>query len=79
MVTVSIGNIFLVKDLSINPNLIKLADVIIYLNAAAILYLLIHSIILRRMLITFNQQLDEDVISPSDFTLIGRNLPLNLT
>lgn len=79
MFKVSIGSIFLVTDLKDNPDQIKLADAIIYLNAAGIIYIFLHSIYLRRMLVSFNEELDKDVISPSDFTLVGRNLPKNLT
>ena len=38
--------------------LIVFADVIVYLNAAGIVYLLIHSIWLRKMLIQTNNDLD---------------------
>jgi hypothetical protein len=54
MSKVSIGNVFFVKALFNDENLIVLADVMIYLNAAGIVYLLIHSIYLRRMLIKLN-------------------------
>ncbi|CDW71822.1 phage head-tail family partial [Stylonychia lemnae] len=79
MSKVSIGNVFLIKELFDDDNLILLADIILYLNAVGIIYLLIHSIYLRRMLIKLNQELDEDQISPSDFTLIARHLPQNIT
>lgn len=76
---ISIGNVFFMRNFLSEENTIIYADIIVYLNAIAIIYLLIHSIYLRRMLITYNIQLDDDAISPSDFTVVGRNLPLNLT
>jgi hypothetical protein len=62
-----------------DSSIITLVDVLIYLNSAGIIYLLIHSIWLRKYLIEFNKELDEDVISPSDFTILARNLPKSLT
>lgn len=79
MFKVSIGSIFLVYDFRYNPETVKFADAIIYLNAGGIILTLIYSIFLRRMLVNMNDDLDKDVISPSDFTIIGRNLPINLT
>ena len=79
MSKVSVGNVFLIQELFEDDNLVKLADAILYLNAAGILYLLIHSIYVRRMLVAYNQELDEDAVSPSDFTIIARHLPKNLT
>jgi hypothetical protein len=49
-----------------------------YLCIAGIIYILIHSIYLRRMLLRMGMELDEDHISPSDFAIIARHLPLNL-
>jgi hypothetical protein len=54
MSRVSIGNVFLMKELFDDDNMTKFADIILYLNAAGIVYLLIHSIYLRRMLIKLN-------------------------
>ena len=60
MSKVSIGNVFILKEFFADENMTVFADVIVYLNAAGIVYLLIHSIYLRRMLIKLNQELDED-------------------
>ena len=53
--------------------------VAIYLNCAAIIYLLIHSIFLRRSLVKLNLDLDKGQITASDFAILGRNLPKNIT
>lgn len=76
---VSIGNIFIIKDLIDDDDLILYADIVVYLNTAGIVYLLLHSIYLRRMLINMNIELDEDEVSPNDFALIARNLPTNIS
>lgn len=51
MARVSIGNVFVWSTMFDDENLILYADIIVYLNAAGIVYLLIHSIWLRKMLI----------------------------
>ena len=58
MAKVSVGNVFLWSTMFEEENLILYADIIVYLNAAGIVYLLIHSIWLRKMLIQFNTELD---------------------
>jgi len=75
----SVGNVFIMQEVLKDDNVVMYADIIVYLNAVAIIYLLGHSIYLRRMLIKYNMQLDADATTPSDFTLIARNLPLDLT
>lgn len=47
---ISVGNIFVVQALTDDENMIIFADVILYLNAAGIIYVIFHSIYLRRML-----------------------------
>eukprot|EP00347_Sterkiella_histriomuscorum_P022863 403336874 len=79
MSKISIGNVFELKQMFSDDALIVFADVIVYLNAAGIVYLLIHSIWLRKMLIQTNNDLDQDVVSPSDFTIVAKHLPKNLT
>ncbi len=74
---ISVGYIFS-NNYLVEENLLVFADVIVYLNAAAIFYMVIHSIYLRRMLVSFNKTLDSDLISPSDYTCIVKGLPLNL-
>lgn len=79
MSKVSVGNVFYLGNVTSNDNIEKYAEAIVYLNAIAIAYLLIHSIWLRKMLIQFNLDLDSDVVSPSDFTIVAKHLPKNLT
>jgi hypothetical protein len=55
------------------------AHIIQYLNVAGIGLLLIFSIYMRRLIIKVNFKLDEEHITPSDFTIIVRDLPLKLT
>jgi len=54
-------------------------DVVVYFNMAGIVYLLIHSIILRRSLVAMNLYIDRNEVSPSDFALLVRNIPLTTT
>jgi hypothetical protein len=79
MVKVTVGIIYTLRAYFPDENYIAYSDAIVYLNAVGIVYLLIHSIWLRKYLISFNRELDEDVVSPSDFTIIARQLPRNLT
>ena len=76
---ISIGNIFIAKVLNDVENFQKYADIVIYLNAVGIVYLLIHSIYLRHMLLTMSIDLDEDQITPSDYAILVKNLPTNIT
>ena len=68
------------KYFSANPdsNLFR-ADLVVYLNIIGILYMLIHSIILRRNLVIMSIELDRKEISPSDFAILVRNLPKDVS
>lgn len=55
------------------------ADIMTYLNIFGALYVLIHSIFLRRMLVNMTGELDKAEVSPQDFGVIVRNIPLNTT
>jgi len=50
-------------------------DIITYLNIVGVLYVLIHSIILRRILVRMSIELDKKEVSPSDFAIVVRNIP----
>ena len=50
-----------------------------YLNCAAIVYLLFHSIYLRRVLLRMKDEIDEEEVTASDFTVLAKGLPKNLT
>jgi hypothetical protein len=67
------------KELLNDSNLLVFADIVMYLNSAGIIYILIHSIYQRRMLVSLNIELDKDHTSPSDFAILARNLPKNIT
>lgn len=54
------------------------ADMIAYLNIAGAIYVLIHSLILRRKLVKTSSQLD-NMVSPKDYGLIVRNIPKDTT
>ena len=51
-------------------------DVVVYFNMLGIVYLLLHSIILRRSLVSLHLQIDRKEVSPSDYALLVRNIPL---
>jgi hypothetical protein len=54
-------------------------DVVMYLNCVAIVYLIIHSIYMRRMLLKLKCDIDEEEVTASDFVVLARGLPKNLT
>ena len=60
-------------------NLQIYADIVVYLNAVGILMILISTFIISGKLTAYNRELDEDQISPSDFTLMATNLSLTMT
>lgn len=55
---ISIGSIFIIKELFNDDNYIMFADIFVYLNSVGIIYLILHSIYLRRMLVALNLDLD---------------------
>lgn len=61
-----------------NSNLFR-ADVIVYINILGVVYLLLHSIYLRKFLVQTSIILDRDEISPSDFAILVRGLPADCT
>lgn len=50
-----------------------------YLNCAGIIYLLLHSIYIRRFLAKEAATLDENNFTPADYAVIARDLPKNMT
>lgn len=81
----SIGTVFKSKInkaqiWSFNPeNAITQADFLMYFNMLGIIILLIHSICLRKQLVKMAHSLDERQVSPSDFALLVRNIPKDMT
>lgn len=57
----------------------KYPNTCMYLNCVVIIYLLIHSIYLRRMIVKMNLDLDKGAVTASDFTIIARNLPTTIS
>jgi hypothetical protein len=76
---ISIGYIFLSNGILSGKNLVLYADIVVYLNAAAIVIIVLYSIYVRRSLIAYSMELDKDLVSPSDFTILVRDLPRNIT
>jgi len=58
---------------------VNYANAIVYLNTAGIVLLVLYSIFARGKLVSFNKELDEAIISPSDFTVMVRNLPKDVS
>lgn len=54
-------------------------DIVVYLNIIGVIYVLLHSIYLRKMLVGMGIELDKKDVSPSDFGIIVRNLPMDIT
>jgi hypothetical protein len=55
------------------------ADLIVYFNIVGVVYLLSHSLYLRKLLVGMSQELDKNEISPSDFAVVVRNIPKDIT
>lgn len=55
------------------------ADVIVFFNIIGMVYMLFHSIYLRRLLVGTSIELDKKEISPNDFAILVRGLPLDCT
>jgi hypothetical protein len=55
------------------------ADVVVYLNILGVAYMLLHSISLRKTLVQLSIDLDRNEVSPSDFAIIVRNLPKDVS
>jgi hypothetical protein len=51
----------------------------VYFNIAGILYMMIHSIILRRNLVKMAFEIDSVSASPSDFALLVRKIPHDMS
>ena len=49
------------------------------LNIAGIAVLLFFTIFLRRNLKKMNREIDDKILSPSDYALMIHNIPLNMT
>jgi hypothetical protein len=56
-----------------------MADALMYFNMIGIVYLLIHTIIMRNSLVKMALNLDHKEVTPSDFALIVRNIPKDMT
>ena len=56
-----------------------LGDVLIGFNIAGIGIVMIASIFVRRMLTGMQIELDKDETTPSDFGIVVRNIPLDMT
>lgn len=69
-------NILWSKD---NKSNLFRSDLIVYLNIIGVLYVLFHSIYLRKLLVGMSFDLDKKEISPSDFGVVVRYEPKNLT
>ena len=55
------------------------ADIVVYLNIIGVLYMLFHSVYLRRLLVGMSIELDRKEISPSDYAILIRNLPKDVS
>jgi hypothetical protein len=60
-------------------NTAVMADTLMYLNMLGIIYLLIHTIFMRKKLVQMANTLDHKETTPSDFALLVRNIPKDMT
>jgi hypothetical protein len=75
---ISVGNFFMFSDLVTGNNLELYADIVVYLNAAGVLIILLFNIYLKARLYSLNKELDDDSVSPSDFTLMASGLSIGM-
>jgi hypothetical protein len=55
-----------------------MGDALMYLNMIGIVYLLIHTICMRKSLVKMALELDNKEVTPSDFALLVRNIPKDM-
>jgi hypothetical protein len=84
----SVGSVFTVSRINNLSNYLYsegedngmyMADALMYINMAGVVILFIHTIFLRRNLVRMSVAMDQDQVSPSDFALIVRGVPLDMT
>jgi hypothetical protein len=81
----SIGTVFKAKvakaaDYAFTvSNTEAMADALMYFNMLGIGYLLIHTIFMRKSLVKMASDLDHKEVTPSDFALLVRNIPKDMT
>lgn len=57
----------------------KLGDILIGFNIAGIVIVIISSIFVRRRMVKMQIELDKDKVTPSDYGMLVRNIPLTMT
>ena len=75
---ISIGNWYTLTFSSVSRFQLY-SDIVKYLNVAGIIYTLIHSIYLRRILLKEEAVCDENSFTPSDYAIYARHLEKDLT
>jgi hypothetical protein len=55
------------------------ADIVVFLQILGVVYMLAHSVYLRRLLVGLSLELDKKEISPSDFAVVVRNIPKTMS
>ena len=55
------------------------ADLVVYFNILGLVILIIASICLRKNLVNMHLKVDTKEVSPSDFAILVRNIPLSMT
>lgn len=80
----TVGSVYLGRkyqslDALVSDNTEIMIDVVVYFNMAGILYLLLHSIFLRRSLVRMHCELDRKEVSPSDYAVLVRGIPREMT
>lgn len=54
------------------------ADIVVFFQILGVLYMLAHSVYLRKLLVGLSLELDKNEISPSDFAIVVRNIPKSM-
>lgn len=76
---ISTFNFFKEDDDFIIQNMVTYGNAAIYLICAAIVFLIFYSIFLRRKLIKLVDEIDDDEVTASDFAILAKGLPRNLS
>lgn len=75
---IAIGNIFS-TEMRFNDTFFVYSEVIKYLCMVGVIYLLVHSVYIRKFMLKMGNDLDTEAITAQDFSIIARHLPNNLS
>jgi hypothetical protein len=60
-------------------NDLYLGDIMIYFNIGGIIISIIYSVIMMRNMIRLHVNLDKEKVTPSDYAVVVRNIPIDMS